>query len=370
MVERRGGEKRRVAASGGAILGERFEIEELAQAQAKPRDGEMERGLPGEDRPGFDCGVIGGDGGNALVPKKAPHAFPAIQAGIIARAGFALDQQVASIGVRRGAEGREPAGAHQQDIAGAERDTLRGEAGGKVLGGGALASHGAPIAAGAGEMPREVGQHGAPGDAVGQSLVDAVAALRAMHNGRQRRVIVETMRGVSKMRKPVPLRAALQPKAIQSVIAGDAAGVGRAGFNGLWVVGVIAFVICLIVWPTAGWISSAYTREPAVLAVATAALVLACLFFVADALQVVAAQALRSAADVWVPTLMHIFSYGVVMLPLGYFMGVEWGWGVNGIVWAAIIASLVSALLLCVRFRIVARRQLQTPRIQPSSPST
>ena len=169
---------------------------------------------------------------------------------------------------------------------------------------------------------------------------------------------------------PLGLAAATGVLVSRAYGAGNAAGVGRAGFNGLWVVGVIAFVICLIVWPTAGWISSAYTREPAVLAVATAALVLACLFFVADALQVVAAQALRSAADVWVPTLMHIFSYGVVMLPLGYFMGVEWGWSVNGIVWAAIIASLVSAVLLCVRFRIVARRQLQTPRIQPSSPST
>ena len=100
------------------------------------------------------------------------------------------------------------------------------------------------------------------------------------------------------------------------------------------------------------------------------ALALATLFFVADALQVVAAQALRSAADVWWPTVMHIFSYGVVMVPLGYGLGVHWGLGVNGIVWACIIASLVSATLLCLRFWRVSHRRLQTPRIQPSSPST
>ena len=83
-----------------------------------------------------------------------------------------------------------------------------------------------------------------------------------------------------------------------------------------------------------------------------------------------AAQALRSAADVWWPTLMHLFSYGLVMIPLGYALGVAWGFGVNGIVWACIIASLVSAALLCGRFWRVSRRRLQTPRIQPSSPST
>lgn len=169
---------------------------------------------------------------------------------------------------------------------------------------------------------------------------------------------------------PLGLAAATGVLVSRAYGAGDRAGLRRAGFTGLAVVGVIAFVICLIVWPGAEWISSAYTREPAVLAVATAALVLSCLFFVADALQVVAAQALRSAADVWIPTIMHVFSYGVVMLPLGYVLGVSAGAGVDGIVWACIIASLVSAVLLCLRFWMVAKRPLQTPRIQPSSSST
>jgi len=150
----------------------------------------------------------------------------------------------------------------------------------------------------------------------------------------------------------------------------DPQGVQQAGWSGLAVVGVLAFLIALVVWPTAGWISLAYTREPEVLTVATAALILATLFFVADALQAVAAQALRSTADVWWPTLMHLFSYGAVMIPLGYGLAVASGQGVNGIVWACIIASLISAALLCGRFWRVSRRRLQTPRIQPSSPST
>ncbi|WP_035304510.1 MATE family efflux transporter [Brevundimonas aveniformis] len=169
---------------------------------------------------------------------------------------------------------------------------------------------------------------------------------------------------------PLGLSAATGVLVSNAYGRGDPEGVQRAGWTGVAVVGVLAFVIALVVWPAAGWISSAYTREPAVLAVAAAGLALATLFFVADALQVVAAQALRSAADVWWPTLMHLFSYGVVMVPLGYALAVALDQGVAGLVWACIIASLISAALLCGRFRRVSRRRLQTPRIQPSSVST
>lgn len=169
---------------------------------------------------------------------------------------------------------------------------------------------------------------------------------------------------------PLGLAAATGVLVSRAYGAGDPAGVQRAGWTGMAVVGVIAFVIALGVWPAAELISTAYTRDPTVLAMAAGALVLAALFFVADALQVVAAQALRSAADVWWPTLMHLFSYGLVMIPLGYGLSVTHGQGVNGIVWACIIASLISAGLLCGRFWRVSRRRLQTPRIQPSSLST
>lgn len=169
---------------------------------------------------------------------------------------------------------------------------------------------------------------------------------------------------------PLGLAAATGVLVSRAHGAGDPVGVQRAGWTGLAVVGALALVIALVVWPTAGWISSAYSKDPAVLAVATVALSLATLFFVADALQAVAAQALRSTADVWWPTLMHLFSYGIVMIPLGYGLAVARGQGVNGIVWACIAASLISAALLCGRFRRVSRRRLQAPRIQPSSLST
>ena len=51
---------------------------------------------------------------------------------------------------------------------------------------------------------------------------------------------------------------------------------------------------------------------------------------------------------------MHFLSYSLIMMPLGWFLA--HGIGVNGLVWAVILASLVSATLLTGRFVRVARR--------------
>ena len=57
------------------------------------------------------------------------------------------------------------------------------------------------------------------------------------------------------------------------------------------------------------------------------------------------------------PTIMHFGSYGLVMIPLGWVLAHRMG--VDGLVWAVIIASLVSGGLLTGRFLRVARRPLR-----------
>jgi MATE family multidrug resistance protein len=140
--------------------------------------------------------------------------------------------------------------------------------------------------------------------------------------------------------------------------AGDRAGVVRAGFLGLASAGVLTLVVALIVWPGAGLISGLYATDPALVALAAPAMALAALFFVADGLQVVAANALRARGDVWVSTIMHVISYALIMLPLGWWLAHPAGLGLNGIVWSVIIASLVSAGFLVGRFALLARRPL------------
>ena len=62
----------------------------------------------------------------------------------------------------------------------------------------------------------------------------------------------------------------------------------------------------------------------------------------------------KAAGDVWWPTIMHFVAYGGIMMPLGWWLAHKIG--VNGLVWAVIIASLASSALLTGRFVRVARR--------------
>ncbi len=136
--------------------------------------------------------------------------------------------------------------------------------------------------------------------------------------------------------------------------ARDRSGVLRAGMVGISVVMALTLAVALAIWPTAHGVVQAYGRDPALLAIAAPALVLATLFFVADGIQVVAAQANRAAGDVWWPTIMHFVAYGAIMMPLGWWL--SHSLGIDGLVWAVIIASLASSTLLTGRFVRVARR--------------
>ncbi|MCO8029241.1 MATE family efflux transporter [Brevundimonas diminuta] len=153
---------------------------------------------------------------------------------------------------------------------------------------------------------------------------------------------------------PMGLSSATAVLVGRSYGAADKAGVMRGGLAGIGVVTVLAFIIALVIWPSARLIVGAYTTDPAILAIAAPALVLATLFFVADAMQVVAAQANRAAGDVVWPTLMHLLSYGLIMIPLGWFLAHRIG--VDGLVWSVIVASLISGALLTGRFVRIARR--------------
>jgi MATE family multidrug resistance protein len=140
--------------------------------------------------------------------------------------------------------------------------------------------------------------------------------------------------------------------------ARDPAGVNRAGLVAFGVTATFGVIVSLVVWPSAGWIASRYTHDPQALLMATPALALCCLFLVPDALQVVTAQSLRARGDVWVPTITHLASYILVMMPLSWWLAIPMKMGINGIVWAVILASFMSGGLLLGRFWILSRRPL------------
>ncbi|HTM22435.1 MAG TPA: MATE family efflux transporter, partial [Kofleriaceae bacterium] len=114
----------------------------------------------------------------------------------------------------------------------------------------------------------------------------------------------------------------------------------------------------LVVWPMAGLIARGYTTDGATLAMAIPALALSAMMYLPDALQVVAAQALRARGDVWVPTYTHLTSYIVLMAPLAWWLAIPLGLGIVGIAWAVVIASFVSGGLLLGRFWMLSRRDV------------
>jgi MATE family multidrug resistance protein len=135
--------------------------------------------------------------------------------------------------------------------------------------------------------------------------------------------------------------------------ARDPAGMTRAGWVSFGFTAVVGLVAALLLFPLRDWVASAYTADPHALSLIAPALALTCLFLAPDAVQVVAAQALRARGEVWVPAFTHLISYGAIMGPLAWWLALPMGLGVNGIVWAVVVTSFVSAAFLLARFRML-----------------
>jgi MATE family multidrug resistance protein len=155
---------------------------------------------------------------------------------------------------------------------------------------------------------------------------------------------------------PLGLATATAVMVARAFGASDRPGLERAALLGFAVTAAFGVAIGLAIWPAAGALAGVYTSDPATVAMAAGALVLSCLFYLPDGLQVVAAQSLRARGDVLVPTFTHLASYVAVMLPLGYVLALPLHMGLTGVVLAVIIASCLSAGLLLGRFWMLARR--------------
>lgn len=140
--------------------------------------------------------------------------------------------------------------------------------------------------------------------------------------------------------------------------ARDRDGVNRAGVIVFVVTFAFGLLISLAILPSAELISHGYTRDAAAIALAAPALMLSCLFFVPDALQVVTAQTLRARGDVWLPTITHLASYIGVMMPLAWWLAIPMKMGLMGITWAVVAASFLACGFLMTRFWILSRRPL------------
>ncbi len=132
--------------------------------------------------------------------------------------------------------------------------------------------------------------------------------------------------------------------------AGDRAGLALTGKISFLSAAGFMIVVVLGVLVGSDVITKLYTHDPNLAPTVRMGLLLSCLFFIPDGLQVVAAQALRARKDVLVPTVIHYVSYGAIMLPLGFVFCQVLGWGVAGLIWAVVAASAISGTFQTGRF--------------------
>lgn len=98
------------------------------------------------------------------------------------------------------------------------------------------------------------------------------------------------------------------------------------------------------------WLPSVFSKDPAIIDMASNLMLFAAMFQLFDGMQVVAISILRGLEDVRYPTGITFFGYWLIALPLAYFFGFEWHMEVYGI-WLALSISLLF-VSVCLFFRI------------------
>lgn len=146
---------------------------------------------------------------------------------------------------------------------------------------------------------------------------------------------------------------------------GNRALVQRAGTAAFLLAIVFMSGCCLLFLTAHEWLIGLYIRDNAeVAAIATTLVIIAGFFQLSDGVQVVGLGVLRGIADVNLPTLLTLFAYWGVALPLSYVLAFPLGMDVTG-VWIGLLAGLtVSAVLLTYRFYHKLPR-VRLDRIEP-----
>jgi multidrug resistance protein, MATE family len=135
----------------------------------------------------------------------------------------------------------------------------------------------------------------------------------------------------------------------------SARGVAFCGWLGIAVnTGIMAIAaVPLVLAPAA--IARLYSTDPVVIATAVPLVLIIALTMIGDGGQRVVAQALRGCHDAWFPTALHMASYAVLMVPLGWALAFGVGLGVTGLLLAIAIASFVSLTVLSARLGWISR---------------
>lgn len=126
---------------------------------------------------------------------------------------------------------------------------------------------------------------------------------------------------------------------------GDKASVRDAAYAGFHLIMLIAFVLSVPVFLLRNTFSYWFTDSAEVCVLVSQTVIPLIVYQFGDGLQYTFANALRGISCVRPLIWIAFFSYFVVSLPLGWFLGIHSGWGLVG-VWSAFPVCLLCAGIL------------------------
>ncbi|MCK5424402.1 MAG: MATE family efflux transporter [Emcibacter sp.] len=122
---------------------------------------------------------------------------------------------------------------------------------------------------------------------------------------------------------------------------------------------MVPLLAVLIIYPSE--IAGFFTTETELVMVAVPLIILSAWMLLFDSLQTVIGNALRGRRDVWAPTALYFFSYIMVMIPLSYILAFTYGRGAVGLFESTVFASVISFILLTVRFYYLSYADFRRP---------
>jgi len=121
---------------------------------------------------------------------------------------------------------------------------------------------------------------------------------------------------------------------------------------------VIGFmtIMAIIIFSFHNSLPFIYTKDLNVIVIAAQLLIFAAFFQLFDGIQVVGLGILRGMGDVKIPTIITLFAYWIVGIPIAYLFGIILNYGANGIWLGLSVGLMVAAGLLFSRFNYLSKK--------------
>jgi MATE family multidrug resistance protein len=133
-------------------------------------------------------------------------------------------------------------------------------------------------------------------------------------------------------------------------------GVRTAGFSAFIIVLVFMSITATCFITFKNGLPALFNKDGEVISIASSLLVVAAFFQLSDGVQVVGLGALRGVKDVKIPTIITLFAYWVIGLPMSYVFAFKLNLGVQGIWYGLSLGLTIAAVLLFLRFNYVSKR--------------